>query len=250
MTLRFLFIVALLGAGSAMAQPAPIQALEERGASIGEAFEAPGGLTGYSISFQGQSMAAYLINDESHVIVGTLLNAEGENLTQPILEAAADAPRPEAEWTALEESNWIADGSDSASRIIYAFMDPNCPFCSRFYHATRDWVEGGEVQIRHVMVGVLRADSLPKSATLLSADDPTAAMAAHEAAFDQGGIEPRAGLEEADMQAVQANNQLMSQLGLSGTPSVYYRDADDEIRVVRGLPQDEALDAAMGGAAP
>lgn len=251
MTLRIiLFVATVIIGSSAIAQPAPIQALEERGATVGEPFDAPAGLTGYTLNFQGQSMAAYVTADEQHVMVGTLLDAEGQNLTQPILEAMANAPRPESEWEALEQSNWIADGADGAERVVYAFMDPNCPFCSRFYHATRDWVGAGDVQIRHVMVGVLRADSLPKSATLLSAEDPAGAMAAHEAAFEQGGVSPRAGLEEADLQAVQTNNQLMSQLGLTGTPSVYYRDAEGDIRVIRGLPQDEALDAAMGGAAP
>lgn len=250
MTLRILFLAALLNAGIALAQPEAIQALEERGATVGEAFDAPAGLSGYTLSFQGQPMAAYVTADGEHVLVGTLLDAEGQNLTQPILEAAANAPRPEAEWEALEQANWIIDGADDAEHIVYAFMDPNCPFCSRFYHASRDWVEAGTVQIRHIMVGVLREDSLPKSATLLSAENPAEAMAAHEESFDQGGITPRAGLQEADLQAVQSNNQLMAQLGLSGTPSVYYRDAEGDIRVIRGLPQDETLEAAMGGSAP
>ena len=230
--------------------PAPIAALEDRGASIGEAFDAPDGLTGYTVSFQGQTLAAYVTASGEHVVVGTLLDGDGTNLSQPVLQAAANAARPETEWQALAEAAWIADGGDNAEYVVYAFTDPNCPFCHRFYEQTRDWIDAGDVQIRHVMVGVLREDSLAKSATLLAADDPSAALAAHEANFDNGGVTPADRLP-ADAQArVQANNELMSRLGIRGTPSVFYRDEEGAIRLVRGLPRGEQLDAAMGGPRP
>ncbi|RZU98039.1 thiol:disulfide interchange protein DsbG [Spiribacter vilamensis] len=232
------------------ALPAPIVALEDRGATIGETFEAPGELTGYTVSFQGQTLAAYVTPDREHVLVGTLLDDDGTNLSQPILSAAANAPRPESEWEAISDAGWIADGSDDAERVIYAFTDPNCPYCSRFYDQSRDWVESGDVQIRHVMVGVLREDSLGKAATLLADDDPSAALATHEARFDQGGVAPADPIPESTASIVEANNQLMSRLGIRGTPSVYYRDQDGEIRLARGLPRDDRLIDVMGGARP
>lgn len=256
MTRLIFTALALLLGGTAAAQdstegvPAPIAALEDRGATIGETFEAPSGLTGYTLSFQGQTLAAYVTADGEHVVVGTLLDADGTNLSQPILSAAASTTRPESEWAAVSEAGWIADGSDDAERIVYAFTDPNCPFCHRFYEQTRDWVDAGDVQIRHVMVGVLRQDSLPKAATLLAADDPSAALSAHEANFDNGGVTPANPLPAAAQQTVQSNNQVMSQLGIRGTPSVFYRDADGGIRLARGLPRGERLEAVMGGPRP
>jgi len=230
--------------------PAPIKALQDRGATIGERFEAPSGLTGYTVSFQGQTLAAYVTEDATHVVVGTLLDEAGTNLSQPVIESAANAARPESEWDGLSAANWIADGDGDANRVIYAFMDPNCPFCHRFYEDSRDWVESGQVQIRHIMVGVLREDSLPKSATLLSADDPSTALARHEANFDDGGVTPSDSLSEAAQTQVQRNNELMSQLGIRGTPSVFYRTEDGEIALARGLPRDETLEAVMGGPRP
>ena len=230
--------------------PEPLAALEERGATIGESFEAPSGLTGYTVAFQGQTLTAYLTETGEHVLVGTLLDAEGNNLSQPVLEAAANAPRPESEWQQLADSDWIADGDDSAERVIYSFTDPNCPFCHRFYETSRDWVEAGQVQIRHVMVGVLRDDSLPKSATLLAADDPGAALAEHEANFAEGGVTPADGLPAEAQQAVLDNNRLMGALDVQGTPSVFYRDTEGDLRLVRGLPEDGELEAVMGGPRP
>lgn len=232
------------------ALPDPIAALEDRGATIGETFDAPGRLTGYTVSFQGQTLTAYVTNDQDHVVVGTLLDGDGTNLSEPILSAAANAARPESEWDAVASAGWIADGSDSAERVIYAFTDPNCPYCSRFYEQSRDWVEAGAVQIRHVMVGVLREDSLAKAATLLAADDPAAALAEHEARFDSGGTPPAESVPASSQASVQSNNELMSRLGIRGTPSVYYRDDNGDIRLVRGLPRDERLIDVMGGPRP
>ena len=249
---RFLCAALFLLAGSAQAQdlPAPLGALEDRGATIGESFDAPDGLTGYTVSFQGQTLAAYVTTDGDHVVVGTLLDGDGTNLSQPIIEAAENAARSEDDWEALAGSGWIPDGPDTAPRVVYAFTDPNCPFCHRFYETTRDWVDTDQVQIRHVMVGVLREDSLPKAATLLAADDPSAALAEHEANFDNGGVRPADRLPAGAQQTVQTNNRLMAELGVRGTPSVFYRDADGDIRLERGLPRGEALETVMGGPRP
>lgn len=230
--------------------PAPMAALQDRGATIGDAFDAPDGLTGYTVSFQGQTLTAYVTANADHVVVGTLLDGDGTNLSQPVLQAAANAARPEAEWQALSQAGWIVDGNTEAERVVYAFTDPNCPFCHRFYEQTRDWIDTGDVQIRHVMVGVLREDSLAKSATLLAADDPSAALAGHEANFDNGGVTPADRLPAEAQAQVQSNNELMSQLGIRGTPSVFYKDEEGAVRLVRGLPRGEQLDAVMGGPKP
>ena len=79
----------------------------------------------------------------------------------------------------MENSTWIADGNADAPRIIYMFSDPNCPYCNMFWKQARPWVESGKVQLRHIMVGMLRADSAGKSAALLSAKDPQAALNEH-----------------------------------------------------------------------
>ena len=85
-------------------------------------------------------------------------------------------------WQRLSNT-WIADGAaGEAPRVIYMFSDPNCPFCNMFWKQARPWVEAGDVQLRHVMVGMLRPDSAGKAAALLAAKDPEAALNEHEAA--------------------------------------------------------------------
>jgi thiol:disulfide interchange protein DsbG len=41
-----------------------------------------------------------------------------------------------------------------------------------FWEQARPWVKAGKVQLRHIMVGIIREDSPGKSAALLAAKDP------------------------------------------------------------------------------
>lgn len=66
--------------------PQAIQAIEDRGAEIVGQFSAPGGLQGYAARYNGEGLGLYLTADGQHVLIGSLLNAAGEDLTLPQLE--------------------------------------------------------------------------------------------------------------------------------------------------------------------
>lgn len=232
----------LLAALPALAQPwpAPIRSIEQQGVTIVKQFKAPGGMTGFAARAGNQPLALYLTPDHKHVIVGTLLDAEGNNLTKPILDAAIDKPDRQAAWPKLAESNWVADGKDDAPRKVYMFTDPNCPYCHKFYEIARPWVEAGKVQLRHIPVGILKPSSTGKAAAILAADDPSAALHRHESNYARGGIEPMDDISSELRQKVAANNLLMSSLGIRGTPGLVYRGEDGEVGVKQGVPQSAA----------
>ncbi|MCS4504330.1 thiol:disulfide interchange protein DsbG [Arhodomonas aquaeolei] len=230
--------------------PAPLQSLEAQGVEIGEPFEAPGGLTGYVISARGQTVTVYVTPDNEHAVIGTLLDADGNNLSQPVLDQASRAPLDPKIWDQLADSRWIADGAEDAGRVVYVFTDPNCPYCHRFWQMSRPWVEAGKVQLRHIMVGVIRPSSGPKAATLLASGNPSKALQAHERNYEQGGVTPRDDIPEAARKGVQANGALMQELGYRGTPTVVYRNEAGEVHHVQGLPRGDDLTQAMGGPRP
>ena len=107
-------------------------------------------------------------------------------------------------------------------------------------------MESGRVQLRHIPVGILKPTSAGKAAALLAADDPEKAMARHEANYRSGGIAPMDNVPEALQQKVAANNVLMSDLGIQGTPGIFYKDAKSTIQVRQGVPQGELLKQVMG----
>lgn len=241
-------LVLAMGTVTAQADehPAPIAALEDQGLTIHGSFEAPAGLTGYAASIQGQELAVYLTGDGQHAVVGNLVDAEGNNLSSEPLERLVSGPQDAMTWESLGDSAWIADGNDSAERVVYTFTDPNCPFCSQFWQSARPWVEAGDVQLRHVMVGILERDSPRLAISLLDANDPAAALKAHESGDP---IEPLDSLSREWEIKLQDNHDLMSSLGLHATPSILYHD-DGKLRMSQGAPDPEQLETIMGSPAP
>jgi len=226
--------------------PAPVQALAEQGLMIHTEFDAPGGLRGFASSYPTGEATIYLMPDGEHAIIGTLVDEQGSDLSNPALDEHVRAEQYAEVWADLEASHWIADGDPDAARIIYTFTDPNCPFCQQLWQAARPWVEAGEVQLRHVMVGILANDSPAKAAMLLGSDDPASALDNHNRQHDEIPLtaQPRA-IEE----QVYANNQLFEGLGFMATPTTLFQTGG-RIERIEGMPSPERLEEAMGGPAP
>lgn len=232
------------------APPAPVAALEQQGLTILGQFEAPDGLSGYAARYQGRRMAVYLTSDREYAVIGTLIDAQGRNLSSEPLQRLVGNKQYQGIWPKLEQSHWVADGSDQAERVIYMFTDPNCPYCHQFWQAARPWVTAGRVQIRHVLVGILKPSSQGKAAAILSADDPSAKLAAGERNYDSGGVTPLEQVSDAQAATVNANNQTMQSFGLFATPAIVYHDADGAVTVKQGLPRGDELTRIMGSPRP
>lgn len=230
--------------------PAPIAALEQQGMSVTGQFDAPDGLTGYAARYRNRPMAIYVTSDGQHAVIGTLIDAEGRDLSTEPLQRLAAQQQDQDIWPRVEQSDWVADGSDQAERVIYMFTDPNCPYCHQFWQAARPWVEAGRVQIRHVLVGILKPSSEGKAAAILAADDPSAALARGERNYDSGGVTPLEDIPDEQAAQVNANNQMMQSFGLFATPAIVYKDSDGEAVVKQGLPQGAELKRIMGSPKP
>lgn len=226
--------------------PKAIKAVEARGAEVVGRFDAPGGLKGYAARYNGQGMALYLTADGEHVLIGSLLDANGEDLTRGQLEKLVYEPLGKEMWTRMQDSSWIADGKPDAPHIVYMFSDPNCPYCNMFWEQARPWVDAGKVQLRHIMVGMLRADSAGKSAALLSAKDPQAALNEHETAGKASKLKALEKIPAALEKQLTDNLMLMSELGAQATPAIFYLDDNGRLQQHQGAPQPDALADIMG----
>lgn len=253
-TVRALMLIALcFSAAFANAEenhPPVVQQLVDQGIKIAGSFDAPGGMTGYVGEVQGQPVAFYLTPDREQVVIGPMISASGENLTEEKIQQLVIGPQNAKAWQALETANWVRDGSADAPVVIYTFTDPNCPYCHRFQRQSQPWVEAGKVQLRHVVVGILRQDSLPKAATILGAEDPQAALHENLDNSSQGGIQVDPALVDKFSDQVRANNELMASLGLSATPSTYYKDANGQVQMKQGAPAPQEMTLIMGGPKP
>ncbi|MES1936755.1 disulfide isomerase/thiol-disulfide oxidase [Salinisphaera hydrothermalis C27AD] len=251
MAVRFRCLFALLAllsasAASAADWPAPIQQMADKGLTIVKRFDAPGGLTGYAARAGHTPVALYLTPDGHHVIVGTMLDEHGNNLSQKALDAIINKPQQQSAWAQLKAATWIADGADDAPRTIYVFTDPNCPYCHRFFEKARPWVKAGKVQLRTILVGVLKPSSPGKAAAILAAKDPVAAFRRHEAHYRTGGIKPLANIPSKLADELSANDALMTALAIRGTPGIVTRDDQGHIHIHQGMPQGDALTDILG----
>lgn len=239
---RFLLPLALLPLGVAFAAdyPAPIQVLIDQGVKVEAEFKAPGGLTAYAARIQGQPLALYLTPDNKQVIVGTMLDGLGQNLSEAQLSEHLPEPDFEHAWALLEKTSWIREGSADAERIVYVFTDPSCPYCNAFWKASQAYI-GKDLQIRHIPVGMLSPQSATKAATILADSDPGAALARHELSHSQGGIKPLDEIPAEFQEAVKNNTQQMHELGIQATPAIFYKDRDGKVRQTLGLPRPEFL---------
>lgn len=239
----WLVALTFLLAACAQAQdyPAPIQALASQGVTIKGRLPAPAGFKGYVGSYQGQAMPVYLLPDGKHVVIGTLLDAQGNDLTRQPLQAAMAPSLSEATWTDLGKASWIAEGASRPKRIVYVFTDTECPYCHKLWLATQPLLAGGDVQVRHVMVAVIAPQSLNRAAAILDAPDPKAALHRHENTFGHSTVQPLASVPETTKKRIAANVALMQKLGIQGTPATVYKDAAGKIRMVAGMLPDDRL---------
>ncbi|WP_051229323.1 thiol:disulfide interchange protein DsbG [Paludibacterium yongneupense] len=234
------------GASARPALPAPLHAMEKQGFTIVGTFEAAGGLVAWA-GFKGQSAVAfYLTPDGQHVIVGRMLDANGNDASESALKSVVVPAMHEGLWTDLGRSRWVADGKAAAPRVVYVFTDPDCPYCNRFWTAARPWVDSGKVQLRHVIVGILTPRSPGLAAALLAAQSPSAALAAHERTYLQGETHPLKRIPHDIEAQLDANAGLMETWGMQGTPAIIWRDARGGVRIRTGMPDAAGLNAIFG----
>ncbi|MGA7799860.1 MAG: thiol:disulfide interchange protein DsbG [Gammaproteobacteria bacterium] len=215
--------------------PPVVEKLIGPGVKVVATFEAPGGMTAYVVSIQGEHHIIYVTPDHKHAIVGTMLDADGTNLTQSQLSEYVPKPDYAGMWQAAEQAAWVAEGAKSPKNVVYVMADPHCPYCHAFWLASQPYEKAG-LQVRWIWVAYLRQDSAAKVAAILEAKSPVAAMRRHEETFSHGGIAPLDNPAPQILAKIKANTALMEQFGVQGTPAILYKDSDGTPQLVVGMP--------------
>lgn len=225
--------------------PPVLEALKAQGVTDIQAFDAGTYIRGFAGVVDGQPVAIYVTAD-GKAIVGTRIDESGRQVDGAALRRLAEKPLSEEVWSTLSSATWVPDGRADAPRVVYVFSDPNCPYCNRFWEAARPWVAAGKVQLRHLLVGVIKADSPAKASAILDAKDPSAALLLNEQTSGRGGIAPASEVSAAARRVLEDNQRLMLSLGFGGTPGILFKDGQGQIRRASGLPQQTALPDMFG----
>lgn len=138
-------------------------------------------------------------------------------------------------------------GALMAANTVYVFFDSTCPHCAELWQASQPLLN--RLKMVWIPIGLLRPQSGPQGATILSAPDPAKAMSEHEASVLQrgGGISVPSGLSDEVLQKVKDNTELFRQLQAESVPLIVYRNAQSGQHGVHAGAVDTATLASLAG---
>lgn len=226
--------------------PAPVKAIEKQGITIIKSFDAPGGMKGYLGKYQEMGVAIYVTPDGKHAISGYMYDEAGTNLSEKLFNQELYGPAGRELWQRMEKAEWILDGQKTAPRVVYVFADPYCPYCKQFWQQARPWVESGKVQIRTLMVGVIKPESPAAAAAILSAKDPAKSWHEYEQSNGKMTLALPKTIPPTIMRSLNLNQKIMDDLGANATPAIYYMNEENVLQQAVGLPDADKLKTIMG----
>lgn len=203
-------------------------------------------MKGYLGKYQDMGVTIYVTPDGKQAISGYMYNEKGENLSNALIEKEIYAPAGREMWQRMEKASWILDGKKDAPVIVYVFADPFCPYCKQFWQQARPWVESGNVQLRTLLVGVIKPESPTTAAAILASKNPAKTWHDYEASGGKMTLTLPATPPARQMKALNINQKLMDDLGANVTPAIYYMSKDNTLQQAIGLPDKEKLDIIMG----
>ncbi len=168
--------------------------------------------------------------------------------------ATAAAPQPPATKVSAQDAySMAAQGSGftvgpiMAAHTVYVFFDPACPHCAHLWEAAKPLAS--RMKIVWMPIGLLRRESGPRGATILSAAEPAAAMAQNEASIleRKDGIPIDPAVKPEVVAKVQANTELFNKLGAEGVPLIVYKNGKTGVYGNVSGAVDTATLAAMAG---
>lgn len=147
-------------------------------------------------------------------------------------------------WNGLSRTSWIAQGT--GDRIVYAFIDANCPYSRDLFKKALQVANPAVVQIRWVPVGVLpkvTEDSRYKAAAAMKGGSKTLDIVMRGSSPDVKPS-PRE-FSQVDGSADFLGNEIGKYVQ-GGVPKlIYVKEAGNEIRVFTGVPQQLELAKAL-----
>jgi protein-disulfide isomerase len=203
----------------------------------------------------------YLSADGQSFLDGPMFDGRGNNLTREHRRAVANAgrlteqpdqgPLPQAAAQPVptvtqqiqtipankilsefnEATHWLAIGDPGAPSEILMFSDPTCPHCSKTWQALQPYIDKGRLYVRLIPVGILSQRSAELAATIMNAEDATAAWLENERLQGIGQTLPSIGPAKVLPQAALAiihNNGFFRNAKIEGTPYLAWRDKGGE----------------------
>lgn len=212
--------------------------LEKQGYNFVKQINAPEGMIGWSGHKDEYPSTIFISKDQKYYIVGDLFDANNKNLTEEAINTHVKGAVLDQIWKSLEQATWIQDGKTDAPKTVYVFTDVNCQYCHTFWQKARPWVDSGKVQLRHIMVGVIRENSKAQAATILSSSNKEDVFKKFNQSGGKDKVNAMANIPAALSQQLDHNAEIMEKYGFYATPAIVWKNAKGEIESQQGMPKD------------
>jgi thiol:disulfide interchange protein DsbG len=223
----------------AITPPPALTAPLKGGLSIVKQAEGPSGLTGYLMKDESGTYYTFWVTpDGKNMMAGALINEAGDNLTAQFQDKYEPKVDLSALWPKMEKTQPIQTGTAKAPKtVIYAFVDPNCPYCHLLWLAAKPYETAG-LQIRWIETGFLHEDSLGKAAAIMASSDRVTTLNESQGNFQaNAGIKPLSPVPAETAALLKENLNLMHAYGFKGVPGIVYKDAAGVIHTKDGMPK-------------
>jgi len=138
--------------------------------------------------------------------------------------------RAEVMFTDLLAANWFTINPEGAYDI-FALIDPDCPHCKDLINAIQPELVPGGIRLRVIPVG-FTDEALRKAAVLLASANPGERLINFSAGDTSAIIAPA----NINVEGAIRNTAVMTKHRFDVTPILVYRTKGQEIRLVRGAP--------------
>ncbi|TCD25330.1 thiol:disulfide interchange protein DsbG [Lelliottia amnigena] len=203
--------------------------------------DAPGGIKSWIGQYQDMGVTLFLTPDGKHVISGYLYDDKGKNISEDYFQKEIYIPLGQQMWERLNKTQPLKEGADTASKKVFVFADPFCPYCKKFWSEAQPWVKAGKVQLNTLLVAFLNPKSGPHATAILNAADPVVAWKEYELSGGKTLPKYEGGTSRETFNQLQQHQTLMDDLGASATPAIYYMNDKNELQQVVGMPDQKQL---------
>ncbi|TAH12691.1 MAG: DsbC family protein [Curvibacter sp.] len=138
-------------------------------------------------------------------------------------------------------------GALMSANPVFVLFDPQCPHCGHLWNSSQALL--GKVKFIWIPVSFINGKSAPQGAAILSASDPAAFMASHEASLlaGTGGTPSPTSMSPEVEATIKANTELFNSLKAESVPYIVAKNLKTGAVVTHaGAMETAALAAFLG----
>lgn len=151
--------------------PAPVKAIEKQGITIIKPFDAPGGMKGWLGKYQDMGVASTSRQTANMPFPAICMTRTATTSASSCFKKNSTRRRDKRCGRRWPAPTGCRMATKTPPSCCMSLPIPSA-YCKLFWQQSRPWVDAGKVQIRTLLVGVIKPESPVTAAAILASKDP------------------------------------------------------------------------------